>query len=407
MNILYTITSYPPAVGGAQLHTHQLASHLAQNGHRARVVTHWDRTRYDWLLGTTLASSPESRDYSLDGVPVHRIGLSRREKLRLLPFVPSYWLIQGLAIREISALLLPKLAAFGSDCQVVHNVRIGREALSYASLQLARTLGVPFVFTPVHHPRWGGWFHRHYHALYRAADVVIALTHAERQALIGLGVQPERIHITGIGPILAPQADGDRFRLVHGLGSDPIVLFLGTHYPYKGWEVLLSSAPKVWERFPAVRFLFVGSPTPSSRRSFSRQSDPRLMSLGAVDLQAKTDALAACDLLCVPSTQESFGGVYTEAWLMGKPVVGADIPALREVISDGQDGYLVRPDPWDLADRLCLLLGDVGLRQRMGEAGRTKVLQHYTWDRLAERTLQVYRHALSARELSPRTPGEG
>jgi glycosyltransferase involved in cell wall biosynthesis len=406
MNIFYTITAYPPAVGGAQLHTHQLASHLAHDGHRTQVVTHWDRTRYDWLLGTTLAACPESRDYSLDGVSVHRLGLSPREKLRLLAFVPSYWLIEGLAIREISDLLLPKLEAFGKDWQIVHNVRIGREALSYASLKLARSLGVPFVFTPVHHPRWGGWLHRQYHALYRAADAVIALTHAERQALIGLGVQPQRIHITGIGPILAPQAHGDHFRLDHGLGSNPFVLFLGTHYPYKGWEALLSSAPKVWQRFPDVRFVFVGSPTPSSRRSFSRQSDPRLISLGAVDLQAKTDALAACDLLCVPSTQESFGGVYTEAWLMGKPVVGGDIPALREVISDGQDGYLVRPVPSDLADRLCMLLGDAGLRQRMGEAGKTKVLRHYTWDRLAERTIQVYRQVLSERDLSPRAPRE-
>jgi glycosyltransferase involved in cell wall biosynthesis len=57
-------------------------------------------------------------------------------------------------------------------------------------------------------------------------------------------------------------------------------------------------------------------------------NDPRILELGSVDLQTKTDALEACTLLCLPSTQESFGGVYTEAWSFKKPVIGCDIPAV-------------------------------------------------------------------------------
>ena len=395
MNILYTITSYPPAVGGTQFHTHQLASHFVRSAHRVQVVTYWDRSRTDWLIGTTLTAHPEDLEYSVEGVPVHRLGLSPREKLRLLPFVPSYWLIQGLAIRGISNLIAAKLAALGGEWQVIHNVRQGREGLSYASWKMARRLGVPFVFTPVHHPRWGGWLHRHYQALYRAADAVIALTHAEKEALIGLGVQSERIHVTGIGPVLSPTADGDAFRSRTDLGSAPLVLFVGTHYPYKGIETILLAAPQVWARFPDARFLFVGTPTPYSRRLFARHADPRLLQLGTADSQTKTDALAACDLLCVPSMQESFGGVYTEAWASGKPVIAGDIPATREIISNGSDGYLVRPDPSELAGRICTLLGDPALRERMGQAGGAKVQAKYTWERLAERTEQVYHHVVS------------
>ena len=398
MNILYTITSYPPAVGGTQFHTHQLASHFVRSAHRVQVATYWDRSRTDWLIGTTLTAHPEDLEYSVEGVPVHRLGLSPREKLRLLPFVPSYWLIQGLAIREISNLIAAKLAALGGDWQVIHNVRQGREGLSFASWKMARRLGVPFVFTPVHHPRWGGWLHRHYQALYRAADAVIALTHAEKEALIGLGVQSERIHVTGIGPVLSPTADGDGFRSRTDLGSAPLVLFVGTHYPYKGIETILLAAPQVWARFPDARFLFVGTPTPYSRRLFARHADPRLLQLGTANSQTKTDVLAACDLLCVPSMQESFGGVYTEAWASGKPVIAADIPATREIISNGSDGYLVRPDPSDLAGRICTLLGDPALRERMGQAGRAKVQDKYTWERLAERTEQVYHHVLQVHE---------
>jgi glycosyltransferase involved in cell wall biosynthesis len=312
--------------------------------------------------------------------------------------VPSYWLVQGLAIREISDLIAAKMAVLGADWQVIHNVRIGREGLSYASWKTARRLGIPFVFTPVHHPRWGGWLHRHYQALYRVADAVIAMTQAEKAALVELGVRSERIHVTGIGPVLSPTADGDGFRSRAGVGLAPLVLFVGTHYAYKGIETILLAAPQVWARFADTRFLFVGLPTPHSRRLFARHTDPRLVQLGMADSQTKTDALAACDLLCVPSMQESFGGVYTEAWALGKPVIAGDIPATREVISDTNDGYLVRPDPSELAARICALLSDPSLRERMGRAGREKVHARYTWGRLAECTEQVYRHVLQARK---------
>lgn len=393
MNILYTITSYPPAVGGTQFHTHQLASRMVEVGHKVQVATFWDRTRHDWLLGTTLtAPSGSLQAYTAGDVRVNRLGLSRREKLGLLPFVAGYWLFQGPAIRRISSLLAGKLGAIGQEWHVVHNVRQGREGLSYASLRLARTLGIPFVFTPVHHPRWGGWLHRHYRSLYRAADALIALTHVEKETLVGLGGDPGRIHVTGIGPVLAPRADGPGFRLAHDLGSDPVVLFLGTHYPYKGVDLVLGAAQEVWSAFPTARFVFAGPPTDYSRRLFARHADPRLVQLGTVDLKTKTDALVACDLLCVPSTQESFGGVYTEAWMMGRPVIGGDIPAVREVVCDGADGYLVGPDPSQVAARICALLQDPDLRQRMGQTGRAKVLANYTWERLAVRTEEVYLH---------------
>jgi glycosyltransferase involved in cell wall biosynthesis len=399
MHILFTITSYPPSVGGTQSYAHQLASSFVREGHRVHVATFWDETRRDWLLGTTLTAHRQAREYTVDGVQVNRLALTALDRLWLLPFVPGYWAIQGLALGQISRVVLRKLRAIRGDWQIVHNVRQGREGLSYASLKLARELGVPFVLTPAHHPRWGGWLHRYYHALYREADAVIALTQAEKEALIGLGVQGDRIHVTGMGPVLAPAPEGERFRQRYKLGSGPVVLFLGTHFPYKGLEALLLATGEVWQRFPAAQFVFVGPPTTYSRRLFAQHIDPRLKELGAVDLETKTDALAACDLLCVPSTQESFGGVYTEAWMLGKPVIGGDIPALREVISDGEDGYLVSQDPAAVGARICSLLGDPALRQRMGEQGRDKVLRSYTWDRLAQHTLDVYR---AASGLGPR-----
>ncbi|MCS6910637.1 MAG: glycosyltransferase family 4 protein [Anaerolineales bacterium] len=395
MNLLFTLTAYPPYLGGAQLHMHQLARQL-QARHALHVVTQWDEPRHDWLLGTTLLAPQESRQYEFEGVSVNRITLARAARQRLWPWVLAYYPLQRWALPRIAAELAAEIAPFAATADLIHNCRIGREGLSYASFYLARQRDVPFVMTPVHHPWWGGWLHRYYHKLYRAADAVIALTQAEREALIHLGVVEHKVFVTGHGPVLAAQADGARFRAQYGLGDDePLVLFVGQKYAYKGLAVLLRAARLVWRRAPETRFVFIGPRTAYSRRLFAAVGDRRVLELDAVDVQTKTDAFAACDVFCLPSTQESFGGVFTEAWSLGKPVVGVDIPAVRALISDGEDGFLVPPRPEALAERLRYLLEHPRLRLALGEAGRRKVEARYTWERLAALTEQVYQHVLT------------
>ena len=391
MNLLFTLTAYPPALGGAQLLMHDLARQLMAR-HDVQVVTQWDTQRSDWLLGTTLNAPVEALRYHVDGVPVTRLNLPTSVRRRLAPWVAAYFVAQAPALRRIAAALADALEPLAS-ADLVHNCRIGREGLSFASLAVARRRGLPFVLTPVHHPRWGGWLHRHYQRLYREADAVIALTEYERQTLAGLGVQESRIHVTGMGPVLAGHGDGTRFRDRHHLDGFPVVLFLAQKYRYKGVEALLQAAPAVWGRAPETRFVFVGPRTPYSRRLF-KGAPARVLELDAVSLQDKTDALAACDILCVPSSQESFGAVFAEAWSFEKPVVGGDIGPVRAVIDEGKDGLLVGQTPGAIADALLHLLERPALRAEMGRRGRAKVEARYTWPRLAEQTEAVYRRVL-------------
>jgi glycosyltransferase involved in cell wall biosynthesis len=390
MNLLFTLTAYPPSTGGAQLHIHMLAREL-QPRHGVQVVTQWDTARTDWLFGTTLGAPSPAHAYSIDDVSVQRITLPAATRTRLRPWVYAYFPLQRWALPRIATALAAELAPFAEKADLIHNCRIGREGLSYASYYVARRRGIPFVLTPVHHPRWGGWLHRYYHDLYRDADAVIALTEVERTTLIQLGVRPERVHVTGMGPVLADHGDGARFRAQYGLGAEPIVLFVGQKYAYKGLATLLAAKKYV----PEAHFVFIGPRTPYSRRLFAKVHDLRVLELDAVDVQTKTDAYAACDVFCLPSTQESFGGVFTEAWSLGKPVIGADIPAVRDVIDEGVDGYCVSPHPAALAERVNYLLRNAEWRARMGEQGRTKVTARYSWPRLAELTEQVYQRVLS------------
>jgi glycosyltransferase involved in cell wall biosynthesis len=323
----------------------------------------------------------------LDSIPIHRLGLAAWEKLSLIPWVLTYYPLMNLALPPIAQRLAKHLIPY-DNVDLIHNVRIGRESLSYASLYAAHSRNIPFVFTPAHHPRWVGWRYQAYLKLYTMADAVIALTQVEKKILVQLGVPEERITVTGIGPILSQEANPAKFLQTHSL-KGPVILFLGQHYLYKGYRQLLQAAPLVWEKFPDTEFVFTGPPVKQSEEDF-KDTDRRIHQLGQVDLQTKTDAIAACTVLCVPSSQESFGGVYTEAWSLKKPVIGANIPAVAEVIEDSVNGFLVEPTPAEIAKRICDILINPHEAQAMGEAGYHKVQAHYTWSRLAEQTEQLY-----------------
>lgn len=393
MKLLHTLTAYPPFIGGAQLHQHLLAQQLHEK-HKVQAISFWDANRTDWLLGTTLKAHAAPRDYTLEDIAVHRLGFSWCDKLRMAPWLPLYYPLMSAALPPISQVIARHLTPFARTTDLIHNVRIGREGLTYASWQVARQQDIPFVFTPVHHPRWVGWRYRAYIDLYKQADAIIALTPSERQTLINLGVKDDKIHVTGVGPVLAERADGEAFRNRHQIHG-PMILFLGQHYPYKGYQQLLQASQQIWQHHPDTQLVFIGPPVKKSEAVFQEISDPRIHRLGTVSLQEKTDALAACDVLCLPSAQESFGGVYTEAWSFGKPVIGCKIPAVSDVIDDGVDGFLVAQDPEPIAERLRYLLEHPAAAKQMGLAGQQKVESRYSWPHLARLTEQAYRQLLS------------
>ncbi len=393
--ILYTITAYIPSIGGAQLHLHEFARHMALTRPIATIYQ-WDENRTDWLLGTTLNGPTASQPGPIDHVARYRLALTPDQRAALRFWVRFYRVVQGPAIEHIAEAFLTQLKRLTADAlafppEIVHNSRVGREGLSVASWKLAQHLHVPFVLTPNHHPRWKGWLYRHFIRLYQRADALIAYSDFEAEELVRLGVPTANIHRLGIGPILAPSANGAHFRQRFGIGPEaPLVLFLGQKYPYKGIDQLLKAIPNVWARFPETWFAFVGPRTAYSTRLFEAAgTHARIIELDAVDLQTKTDALAACDVLCVPSSQESFGGVFVEAGQLGKPVIGGSAPAIREVIEDGNSGFIVNADPDMLANRLVQLIADPAMRTAFGNRGLMRA-QTYQWASLSAHLADIY-----------------
>jgi len=100
-------------------------------------------------------------------------------------------------------------------------------------------------------------------------------------------------------------------------------------------------------------------------------------------------------LVVSPSLYEGFGLPAAEAMACGVPVVATTAGAFPEVIKDGLTGLLVPPaDPAALADAIARLMNDPALRRRMGEAGRARIEEHFTWRQTALKTAALYEEVL-------------
>jgi len=93
----------------------------------------------------------------------------------------------------------------------------------------------------------------------------------------------------------------------------------------------------------------------------------------------------------LPSVYETFGIPLVEAMSAQVPVVASRVGGIPEVVADGETGVLVeRGDPMALAEAIGRLLENESLRDRMGRAGRERVLRLFSWDRVATATLDLY-----------------
>lgn len=243
-----------------------------------------------------------------------------------------------------------------------------------------------------------------------AADMLIANTDIEAKQLINLyDADAGRVEVVHPGVDLAMFRPSSTARARLALPQDAVVLmFAGRIQPLKAPDVLLRAVALLLERDPALRSRLVvpvvGGPSGSG---LEHPESVALLaaSLGISDVvrfvppvaqSELADWYAAATLVCVPSYNESFGLVAVEAQAAGTPVVAAAVGGLTTVVRDGSSGYLVEGhDPADYAAVMARIVDQPALR---AELSRGAVVQaaEFTWDRTAERTVEVYRQAAQA-----------
>ncbi|HYH33572.1 MAG TPA: D-inositol-3-phosphate glycosyltransferase [Nocardioides sp.] len=242
-----------------------------------------------------------------------------------------------------------------------------------------------------------------------AADVLVANTDLEARQLVDLyDADPGRVEVVHPGVDLDVFRPLDRraARQALGLPADAhVLLFAGRIQPLKAPDVLLRAVSVLLEESPALRSRLVvpivGGPSGTGLEHPTSLADlADRLGLGDVVRFVPPVAqpelarwCAASDLVAVPSYNESFGLVAVEAQATGTPVVAAAVGGLTTVVRDGVSGLLVDGhDPRQWAAAIRRLLADEQLRARLS-AGAVAQARDFSWDRTADRMLEVYGQA--------------
>jgi glycosyltransferase involved in cell wall biosynthesis len=200
-----------------------------------------------------------------------------------------------------------------------------------------------------------------------------------------LGIRPDRIVVIPNGvradrfPVPRPDEKvGSRIRLglpEHG----PVALCLGALSPEKRVDLAIEAVADL----PGVTLAVVGEggERASLERLAADRAGDRVRLLGAIN--EPWPALAAADVLLLPSDTEGQPAVAIEAGLTGLPVVATRVGGVAEIVLDGRSGLLV--DPGDVAGLAAAIQRCLGQRDELGTAARSHCLQNFSLDRITRK----------------------
>jgi glycosyltransferase involved in cell wall biosynthesis len=240
---------------------------------------------------------------------------------------------------------------------------------------------------------------------YRLYDRVITISRGIAEVLLGEGLPPEKLAcVCSAVDVDAFQGVCDRAAFRQHFGLDEGALVMGVVAQLisrKGHRYLLEAMPELLGEFPNLRLLVFGRGPLQSDLS---AQIARLQLQDHVHMAGFRDDLPAIlpclDLLVHPALMEGLGIALLQAASAGLPIVATEAGGMPEAVEDGVNGRLVPPaDVEALRDALRQLLADGELRQRMGRAGREKMRQEFSLERMVEGNLAVYRALLDARAV--------
>ncbi len=207
------------------------------------------------------------------------------------------------------------------------------------------------------------------------------------------------------GLLAAPDSRRNETRKQLGISEREILaVMVGRLIPLKGHFVFFQALAKARKNFPLLRGLAVGN-DPSPRGEYRKKLDEELSALGIQDqvqFLSWQDHMGpiyeASDIILQPSVDpESFGYVALEGMLAGKPVIASRIGGLRDVVKEGETGFLVGAgDPGELECAISRIAGDRNLGFRLGEQGRERAKTVFTMERNAGQVMELYRTLLDA-----------
>lgn len=419
VHVLFVTPGFPPFNGGGERYARSLALALAGCGHRLTVVTSSARAEQAFWEGTP-ASASSTIERESDGplevircpispFPGGRRGLHLWRALMImvsaLPGDQTNLLLR--MARRIPPIvgLEEALSQLEEAPHIVNGFNLSWEYPLAAAWSYARRQGIPYVLTPFSH---FGEARRakvarnatmdHQRRILEDAAAVLTLTAVEKDGFQHWRIAPRKVAVVGGGVDPPPPAIDAAQLLQRYQLQSPYALFVGRATFDKGAIHAVQAIGHLHPSYPDLSLALVGRSTPELEQAVRQlpvSARQAIHILGSVGEAEKHALFQEASMLLLPSRAESFGIVMLEAWLHATPVIAAQAGGILGVVDDGRNGLLVPfGDVAALAEAIERLLLDEPLRHSLGRQGQEKVRQHYSWDSVAQRTLDVYQTVL-------------
>lgn len=207
----------------------------------------------------------------------------------------------------------------------------------------------------------------------------------------------DKSHVINLG-IDLPEGAGKK-RADFGLGDDEFLFLLvaglrPVKRPLDAFEPLKQAHAKL----PQVRFVLVG---PSLDEKVKAEVEaafvdsPFARYLGAVPYEEIADLYRAADVVMNTSSSEGLSHALLEAMSIGKPVLASDVPGNRDLIQDGDNGFLYDSGA-ELTEKAVLLVTDADVREKLSQGSLRTIAEHYSLERERDTFLEMYRSICKA-----------
>lgn len=386
MDIYLISYEFPPMTGGEGAYTYGLAKALSDSGHRVSVIT---------------ADVEGRRRVPENNIEIIPVTPSKNPGLKLF----SFNLKAKKKIEEIYNNQNIDILHFTYD---FYKITIRKEKIStpiIATLHHPWSAERRFIKAKIPRP---AYFRRlvvlsHFVKMSKKicdnADKLIAISRYTAQSYISeFLVPPDKIEIIPNAVDtnkFHPEVEGYEIRKRLNLEEkERVVLFVGRLDYNKGIEYLLRSFSRINEEGIEARLVIVGEGA-LKKYICKYPLKNSIIPVGHVSEEDLPKFYAASNLVVLPSLMEGFGITLLEAMASGKPCVATRAGGIEDVVINGETGLLVPPaDSYSLYHAIHTLLTDGKLSKEFGTAGRKRAENYFTWDKVAKRTVEVYKEVM-------------
>ncbi|MDI6704371.1 MAG: glycosyltransferase family 4 protein [bacterium] len=381
MRIFMLTTSFPREKGDfAGIFVYELAKGLVRIGYDINVIC---------------PSSVETKGFEvMDGIKIYRFNYFIPRILQKVAYGSGIFLnlrksiLAKLELPLFAFFFLIKAVVLCKGCDLIHAHFVFSGLIG---IFVAKIYKIKIVLTAhgsdINYLEKSGLLRRTCLFILRRVCRVIAVSNSLKHKMVEIGISSCKITVIPNGVNLQNFKPRKRDKVGFQL------LWVGRLIEEKGVVFLIEALKWVNEEIPHTKLILIGEGELKERlKRLSRHlALYNVDFMGEVSHSVISGYMESADLFILPSLQEGLPLALLEAMAMGLPVIATSVGGIKDVVIHEKTGILIPPKkPRLLAEKIIYLLKDEDLRKKIGENGRRRVEEHFTWDRIVKDTSRVY-----------------